>query len=85
MLDFHEHTLRFRHRLQHTAARLASDVISIEDVGPELHVNELVELPLANATNNEGIIIGNIDILDIRFGNLWTNINHKLFKNAGIE
>lgn len=30
------------------------------------------------------MLIGNIDILDVRFGNLWTNIDRTLFLEAKI-
>src|SRR5699024_12441629 len=33
----------------------------------------------------DDIIYGNIDILDIRFGNLWTNIHRTLFEKADIR
>src|SRR5699024_8531014 len=32
-----------------------------------------------------GIIKGNVDILDVQFGNLWTNIDKNYFFNEGIN
>lgn len=68
-----------------TGARLAAGVISFEEVGPELSLDNVIKLRIPEATYSNGIIHGNIDILDSRFGNLWTNINRELFKQAGIE
>lgn len=68
-----------------TGARLAAGVISFEEVGPELSLDDVIKLRIPEATYSNGIIHGNIDILDSRFGNLWTNINRELFKQAGIE
>lgn len=68
-----------------TGARLAAGVISFEEVGPELSLDNVIKLRIPEATYSNGVIHGNIDILDSRFGNLWTNINRELFKQAGIE
>ncbi|WP_249870599.1 SAM hydrolase/SAM-dependent halogenase family protein [Oceanobacillus saliphilus] len=65
-----------------TGARLASGVISFEEVGPEVDTAKIIALPLTKAETNEGRITGNIDILDVRFGNLWTNIDRELFHEA---
>lgn len=68
-----------------TGARLSTGVISFEQVGSEVDVSSIIELPLTEASLNKGKITGNIDILDIRFGNLWTNIDRELFKQLEIE
>lgn len=68
-----------------TGARLASGVIDFHEVGPKLEIEAIINLPIPEANHNAGKIQGNIDILDIRFGNLWTNINRELFIEAGIK
>ncbi|WP_102273099.1 SAM hydrolase/SAM-dependent halogenase family protein [Cytobacillus massiliigabonensis] len=68
-----------------TGARLSSGIIPFEQVGPEIDVGSIIELPLTEAGLNNRKITGNIDILDIRFGNLWTNIDRELFKLLEIE
>lgn len=68
-----------------TGARLASGVINFHEVGPKLEIEAIINLPIPEANHNAGKIQGNIDILDIRFGNLWTNINRELFIEAGIK
>ena len=34
---------------------------------------------------HDGIITGTIDVLDVRFGSLWTNISREMFRELGIE
>ncbi|MBO0958755.1 S-adenosyl-l-methionine hydroxide adenosyltransferase family protein [Neobacillus sp. MM2021_6] len=64
-----------------TGARLASNLITFEQVGPEVPVDSLIELPMAEPSITNQVLTGHIDILDIRFGNLWTNIDRILFKD----
>ena len=68
-----------------TGARLAAGIIDFHEVGPELEIEAIINLPIPKASYAESKIHGNIDILDIRFGNLWTNINRELFIEAGIQ
>jgi S-adenosylmethionine hydrolase len=62
-----------------TAAKLAAGKITFEQVGKQL-TDEVVTLPYQKATIENKIIKGTIDILDIQYGNIWTNINADLFK-----
>lgn len=67
----------------YTAARLASGKISFEDVGPELKKNIVTleyQKPLLFEENH---LDGNIPILDVQYGNVWTNIPDTLFKKLG--
>ncbi|MBS4174729.1 S-adenosyl-l-methionine hydroxide adenosyltransferase family protein [Bacillus sp. FJAT-49736] len=68
----------------YTGARLAAGVISFKEVGPALNVEELIILPVLEPVLTEEVLSGSIDILDIRFGNLWTNVDRQLFEDAGI-
>ncbi|RDW18819.1 DNA-directed RNA polymerase subunit delta [Oceanobacillus arenosus] len=68
-----------------TGARLASGVISFEEVGPVHDVDQIIELERTEACIKDGMLIGNIDILDVRFGNLWTNIDRALFIESGVK
>ncbi|QQX23582.1 SAM hydrolase/SAM-dependent halogenase family protein [Heyndrickxia sporothermodurans] len=79
------YTFHGRDVYAYTGARLAANVITFEQVGPEIDVNQIIELPNIEASINQGTISGTIDILDVRFGNLWTNISRELFKSGGIE
>ena len=56
------------------AARLASGIISYEEVGPTYELEEIVVHDIAKATISEDGISGIFEICDPNFGNLWTNI-----------
>ena len=62
-----------------TGARLAAGVIPFEGVGPAVDVDSLVELPVLEPRCEGDVITGTIDVLDVRFGSLWTNIGRELF------
>ncbi|MDY0405387.1 S-adenosyl-l-methionine hydroxide adenosyltransferase family protein [Virgibacillus sp. 179-BFC.A HS] len=78
------YTFHGRDVYAYTGARLAAGVITYEQVGPALDVDQLIELKRPKAERKEQQICGNIDILDVRFGNLWTNISRQLFREAQI-
>ncbi|HMH32721.1 MAG TPA: SAM-dependent chlorinase/fluorinase, partial [Puia sp.] len=56
-----------------TGARLAAGVISFEAVGPALP-NQVLSIPYQKATLEDKKLRGAIAILDIQYGNIWTNI-----------
>ena len=78
------YTFHGRDVYAYTAARLASGMISFEDVGPELDPASAVKLDLIPASIENGEVSGNIDILDVRYGSLWSNIPQRLIHEAGI-
>ena len=68
-----------------TGARLASGMIGFEQVGPEVDPATVIELPVSPAhLTEDGAVTGTIDVLDIRFGSLWTNIPKQLFNTLDI-
>ncbi len=69
----------------YTGARLASGIIDFEGVGPELDVKSLVSLPIVEPRMEGSAVCGTIDVLDVRFGSLWTNIPRPLFLQTGIQ
>ncbi len=79
------YTFHGRDIYAYTGARLAAEVISFEEVGRELNVEDVVQLHNPQPKEDHGLIQGNIDILDIRFGNLWTNISRELFVQSGVK
>lgn len=79
------YTFHGRDVYAYTGARLASSTITFEEVGPKISLDEIIELPSQNPVLKDSIIEGTIDILDVRFGNLWTNINRELFTKAEIQ
>ena len=62
-----------------TGARLAAGVISFEQVGPLLP-NQVVSIPYQKAIIEGKKIKGTIAILDVQYGNIWTNISGDLFQ-----
>ena len=68
-----------------TGARLAAGIIDYEGVGPELPVDSLVSLPIVEPYLDGNAVCGTIDVLDVRFGSLWTNIPRTLFLETGIR
>jgi hypothetical protein len=74
------YTFHGRDVYAYTAARLASKTISFESVGQLLAPKPFL-LAYQKASLNNNTLKGNIDILDIQYGNLWTNIGQDLWKN----
>ena len=67
------------------AARLASGIISFNEVGPEYSVDEIVCHTILKPTVEDGVIKGIFEINDPNFGNLWTNIETKTFFENGFN
>lgn len=65
------------------AAKLASGLITYEQVGPEYPVDEIVTLLIHEPKFESGTVKGIFEIGDPNFGNLWTNIPLSLFVEAG--
>ena len=61
----------------YTGAKLASGKISFEDVGDELDIKKLKRLDHQQPEFKKGTLHGNIPILDVNYGNVWTNIDRK--------
>ena len=61
-----------------TGARLAAGVITFEQVGPSLP-QKVVSLPYQRPTFASKTLKGNIAILDVQYGNVWTNITDSVF------
>jgi S-adenosylmethionine hydrolase len=78
------YTFHGRDVYAYTAARLASGVISFEEVGTVI-IRDIVKLNYQKPVLNSGIVKGNIDILDIQYGNIWTNIDQKLVEKLEVN
>lgn len=79
------YTFHGRDIYAYTGARLASGVISFAQVGPEVPVDSVIELPVVEPQREGDVITGTIDVLDVRFGSLWTNISRNLFAGLGVS
>lgn len=71
------YTFHGRDVYAYTGARLAAGAISYEQVGPALP-KAVVKIPYQQATLADGKLKGNISILDVQYGNIWTNISGDL-------
>lgn len=66
----------------YTAARLAANKTSFKKIGNKLP-KSVVSIPYQKAVLENGVIKGNIPILDEQYGNIWTNIPDSLINKAG--
>lgn len=68
----------------YTGARLAAGIIDFAGVGPSHDPASLVQLPVVEPTFDGETLTGTIDVLDVRFGSLWTNISRAQFAQLGV-
>lgn len=78
------YTFHGRDVYAYTGAKLAAGKIAFEDVGNELEP-KVVEIDYQRPTLEDGVLKGTIPVLDIQYGNIWTNISDELLTQAGIE
>lgn len=78
------YTFHGRDVYAYTGAKLASGEIAFEEVGKALEP-KVVQIDYQRPTLEDGVLKGNIPVLDIQYGNIWTNINEELLAQAGIE
>jgi S-adenosylmethionine hydrolase len=67
-----------------TAARLAAKVISFEQVGKKLDAT-VVSIPYQKAGFEHGVVKGAIPVLDVQYGNVWTNIGKEIFNELKVN
>lgn len=79
------YTFHGRDVYSYTGARLAAGVISFEQVGPLLEKQQVVSIPYQKAVMEGGVIKGTIPVLDVQYGNVWTNIPAELFRQMGVN
>lgn len=78
------YTFHGRDVYAYTGARLASGTITFAQVGALLP-KKVVTIPYQKAVLENGKLKGNISILDVQYGNVWTNISSELLKKTGIN
>ena len=69
----------------YTGARLAAGIIDFAGVGPSIDPDALVRLPVVEPRFDGETLTGTIDVLDVRFGSLWTNISREQFAQLGVS
>jgi S-adenosylmethionine hydrolase len=67
----------------YTGARLASDTITFDEVGRLLPAS-VVSIGYQKPLIDGDVILGNIPILDIQYGNIWTNIDRATFRKLEV-
>ena len=78
------YTFHGRDVYAYTAARLAAGAISFEQICAALP-NEGVNIPYKKAVLENKKIKGTIAILDVQYGNIWTNISAELFNQLQVK
>jgi S-adenosylmethionine hydrolase len=79
------YTFHGRDVYSYTGARLAAGVIRYDQVGPLLPRQEVVSIPYQKAVIADGVIKGTIPVLDVQYGNVWTNIPAELFRQLNLS
>ncbi len=72
------YTFHGRDVFAYTGAKLAAGIITFEEVGQELPPH-VVKIERPEAAYRDNGVYGYVPILDIRYGNVWTNIDRELF------
>ena len=78
------HTFHGRDVYAYTGALLASGKIKFSEVGPIIS-EPATSLKFTKASFEQGILSGNIPILDPQYGNVWTNISSDLAKKMQLQ
>lgn len=79
------HTFHGRDIYAYNGARLASGEVTVEELGQEIEIESLIIDEIENPVIKGNTIHGKIDILDIRFGSLWSNIPLELLQEQDIH
>ena len=77
------YTFHGRDVYAYTAARLAAKKITFADIGKKLPA-KVVAIDYQKPTFDKGVATGSIPILDVQYGNIWTNIDADTFKKLKI-
>lgn len=78
------YTFHGRDVYAYTGARLASGTITFEQVG-KLVEGDIVRLKGMTAEVNGNEVVGNIPVLDVQYGNVWTNIDKSVLEKIGAK
>jgi S-adenosylmethionine hydrolase len=73
------HTFHGRDVFAYTGARLAAGAITFDQVGPSLPPESLITIAYRKPEREAQTVKGIIPVLDVQFGNVWTNIPKSLF------
>lgn len=73
------YTFHGRDVYSYTAAKLASGTMNFSETGQKLP-DQVVAISYQKATRKENTLLGNVPILDVQYGNVWSNIDKQLFE-----
>jgi S-adenosylmethionine hydrolase len=79
------HTFHGRDVFGYTGARLAAGVITFEGIGKKLPPQALITLPYKKPALLGNKVTGLVPVLDVQYGNVWTNVPKELFDQLHIE
>ncbi len=79
------YTFHGRDVFAYTGARLAAGLLRFEEVGELLPGGDLVQLDFPAATGDARVVSGGIPVLDVQYGNVWSNIDQKTFSLLKIK
>lgn len=68
-----------------TGAKLAAGLINFEQVGPEIPADKLVKVTYLKPEKKGDLLTGMIPVLDVNYGNVWTNIPQEMFDRLKIK
>jgi S-adenosylmethionine hydrolase len=78
------YTFHGRDVYAYTGARLAAGKITFEEVGAKI-IEGIIKLPYQKPVFEHNQVRGNIPVLDVQYGNIWTNIDSKTFQKLGVK
>jgi S-adenosylmethionine hydrolase len=78
------YTFHGRDVYAYTGARLAAGVITFAQVG-EISAEPPVIFSYQKPMIGNGVITGSIDILDVQYGNVWSNIDQKTLEKINLK
>lgn len=79
------HTFHGRDVYAYTAARLASGIISYEEVGPKYDVKEVIHFEMPTAQIIDGSACGEVTGAYDHFGNVGISIPNEMIKEVGVN
>lgn len=78
------HTFHGRDLFAHVGARIASGQLAGSEVGPLLR-REPVRIAYPRARWSRGMLSGGIPVLDVQYGNVWSNIGPDVMEESGLK
>jgi S-adenosylmethionine hydrolase len=79
------YTFHGRDVYAYVGARLASGAINYEQVGPVLPSESVVKIAYQHAVRDGNTIRGIVPVLDVKYGNVWTNIPKALLDELQVK